>query len=281
MNEAFAAQVLSCLAAWEDDEFCKKTLGLSGAAGTIPRDRLNIDGGAIGIGHPVGASGNRIVLHLINAMHRLGLKRGIATEYRRGSRRRNADRGGLGKRMKETYTPALDVLGQRDLELGPFVDGGQGAAPWIHWKLRADEDGIVWLLLDKKGTGTNTLSEDVLTELDGALAKIEQDRPRGLVIRSAKQSGFIAGADINEFRGLTDPTKSRPLSRGVTPCFIGLTVSPCRRSRSFMAIVSAEAWRLRSLATTASPPTMPASAFPRSCSVCTPGLAARSASLAS
>jgi len=113
--------------------------------------------------------------------------------------------------MKETHTPALDVLGQRNLELGPFLDGGQSACPWIHWKLRADEDGIVWLLLDKKGTGTNTLSEDVLTELDGALAKIEQDRPRGLVIRSAKQSGFIAGADINEFRGLTDPTKIEAL----------------------------------------------------------------------
>jgi acetyl-CoA C-acetyltransferase len=80
LNEAFAAQVLGCLAAWEDDEFCRNALGLSSAAGSIPRDRLNIDGGAIGIGHPVGASGNRIVLHLINAMHRLGLKRGIATE---------------------------------------------------------------------------------------------------------------------------------------------------------------------------------------------------------
>ena len=49
-------------------------------AGRISRDRLNVDGGAIGTGHPVGASGNRIVLHLVNAMKRLGLKRGIATE---------------------------------------------------------------------------------------------------------------------------------------------------------------------------------------------------------
>ena len=80
LNEAFAAQVLGCLAAWEDEEFCRNALGLPGAAGSIPRDRLNIDGGAIGVGHPVGASGNRIVLHLINAMHRLRLKRGIATE---------------------------------------------------------------------------------------------------------------------------------------------------------------------------------------------------------
>ncbi|MGC1466423.1 MAG: acetyl-CoA C-acetyltransferase [Pseudolabrys sp.] len=80
LNEAFAAQVLGCLAAWEDDEFCRNALGLPGAAGRVPRDRLNVDGGAIGTGHPVGASGNRIVLHLVNAMKRLGLKRGIATE---------------------------------------------------------------------------------------------------------------------------------------------------------------------------------------------------------
>ena len=80
LNEAFAAQVLGCLAAWDDTEFCRDALGLSGAAGTISRDRLNVDGGAIGVGHPVSASGNRIVLHLVNAMKRLGYKRGIATE---------------------------------------------------------------------------------------------------------------------------------------------------------------------------------------------------------
>jgi acetyl-CoA C-acetyltransferase len=80
LNEAFAAQVLGCLAAWEDAEFCRDALGLDSPAGKIPRDRLNVDGGAIGVGHPVGASGNRLVLHLVNAMKRLGHKRGIATE---------------------------------------------------------------------------------------------------------------------------------------------------------------------------------------------------------
>jgi acetyl-CoA C-acetyltransferase len=80
LNEAFAAQVLACLAAWEDEDFCRQVLGLPGAAGTIDRARLNVDGGAVGLGHPVGASGNRIVLHLITALERLGLKRGIATE---------------------------------------------------------------------------------------------------------------------------------------------------------------------------------------------------------
>ena len=80
LNEAFAAQVLGCVAAWQDEVFCRDVLHLPGPAGTIDRGKLNVDGGAIGLGHPVGASGNRIVLHLVNAMKRLGLKRGIATE---------------------------------------------------------------------------------------------------------------------------------------------------------------------------------------------------------
>jgi acetyl-CoA C-acetyltransferase len=80
INEAFAAQVLACLAAWRDPDFGRRVLALDGAAGEIDRDRLNVDGGAIGLGHPVGASGNRIVLHLANALKRLGLTRGLATE---------------------------------------------------------------------------------------------------------------------------------------------------------------------------------------------------------
>lgn len=80
LNEAFAAQVLSCLSAWNDEAFCRAVLGLDGAFGRIDRDRLNVDGGAISLGHPVGTSGNRIVLHLANAMRARGAKRGIATE---------------------------------------------------------------------------------------------------------------------------------------------------------------------------------------------------------
>jgi acetyl-CoA C-acetyltransferase len=80
LNEAFAAQVLGCLAAWESDKFCRDILGLDAAAGTFDRAKLNVDGGAIACGHPVGASGNRITLHLVNAMKRLGKKRGITTQ---------------------------------------------------------------------------------------------------------------------------------------------------------------------------------------------------------
>lgn len=78
INEAFAAQVLGCLAAWRDEEWCQANLGRS-AYGELDMDRLNVDGGAIAQGHPVGASGARIVLHLLNALRTRGLRRGIAT----------------------------------------------------------------------------------------------------------------------------------------------------------------------------------------------------------
>ncbi len=79
INEAFAAQVIGCLRAFESDEFCKTHLGTTGALGSINPDRLNVDGGAIAVGHPVGASGARITLHLANVLKRENAKRGIAT----------------------------------------------------------------------------------------------------------------------------------------------------------------------------------------------------------
>lgn len=78
INEAFAAQVLACLAAWERDDYCSEHFGLAGALGPLDRTRLNVDGGAIAQGHPVGASGARIVLHLLHVLRRTGGKRGMA-----------------------------------------------------------------------------------------------------------------------------------------------------------------------------------------------------------
>jgi 3-hydroxyacyl-CoA dehydrogenase/enoyl-CoA hydratase/3-hydroxybutyryl-CoA epimerase len=96
----------------------------------------------------------------------------------------------------------MNLLGDRVLELGPKpAEGG----PWRHFRLTRDEDGIAWLLFDREGTSANTLSADVLEEFDAVLAALESQRPTGLVIRSAKTSGFIAGADVNQFRGATDP----------------------------------------------------------------------------
>lgn len=79
INEAFAAQVLGCVKAWESDTFCKEHLGLPNALGSIDEEKLNIDGGAIALGHPVGATGARIVLHTLNVLKRNNAKRGIAT----------------------------------------------------------------------------------------------------------------------------------------------------------------------------------------------------------
>jgi acetyl-CoA C-acetyltransferase len=79
LNEAFAAQVLACQRALDDRQFCRDILGLDEPVGSIAMDILNIDGGAISLGHPVGASGNRITLHLIHVMRRLKARHGVAT----------------------------------------------------------------------------------------------------------------------------------------------------------------------------------------------------------
>jgi acetyl-CoA C-acetyltransferase len=78
INEAFAAQVLGCLAAWKDEKYCREELGLEKPLGELNPEKLNVDGGAIALGHPVGASGTRIVLHLLKVLKRNNAKRGIA-----------------------------------------------------------------------------------------------------------------------------------------------------------------------------------------------------------
>jgi acetyl-CoA C-acetyltransferase len=79
VNEAFAAQVLGCLAAWESEAYCKEHFGLDRAFGAPDRARLNVDGGAIAIGHPIGASGARVVLHVLKVLERTGGRRGVAS----------------------------------------------------------------------------------------------------------------------------------------------------------------------------------------------------------
>lgn len=79
INEAFAAQVQACVLALNDANYCQQELGLKAPLGIIPSDKLNIDGGAISLGHPVGASGARIVLHLANILQRKHASTGIAS----------------------------------------------------------------------------------------------------------------------------------------------------------------------------------------------------------
>jgi 3-hydroxyacyl-CoA dehydrogenase/enoyl-CoA hydratase/3-hydroxybutyryl-CoA epimerase len=68
-----------------------------------------------------------------------------------------------------------------------------------HWNLEQRDDGVVVLSFDRAGSSVNTFAQEVLIELDSLLERLALDPPKGLVIRSAKTSGFIAGADIKEF----------------------------------------------------------------------------------
>jgi len=78
-NEAFAAQVIACVEALKSDEYCKEYIGLDSSLGEIPKDKLNIHGGAVACGHPVGMSGTRIVLHMAHILKQKNAKRGIAS----------------------------------------------------------------------------------------------------------------------------------------------------------------------------------------------------------
>ncbi|MGK7651585.1 3-hydroxyacyl-CoA dehydrogenase NAD-binding domain-containing protein [Roseovarius sp. B08] len=92
----------------------------------------------------------------------------------------------------------LKFLGETRLELGP-VGEAHG-----NWRSGRDESNGLWLVLDKTGSSVNTISEDVIRELDDHIAAAEADKPAALVIRSAKQAGFAAGADITGFESMTD-----------------------------------------------------------------------------
>lgn len=78
INEAFAAQVLGCLAAWDDESYCKTELGLNDTIGAPALAKVNREGGAIAVGHPIGASGARIVLHVLESLRQRNESRGMA-----------------------------------------------------------------------------------------------------------------------------------------------------------------------------------------------------------
>ena len=82
-----------------------------------------------------------------------------------------------------------------------------------HWRLETDADNIAWLHLDKADAGANSLGREVVDELDNILDELETERPTGLVILSDKSSGFIAGADINEFTKIENMDQARKLIR--------------------------------------------------------------------
>ena len=96
-----------------------------------------------------------------------------------------------------------------------------------NWSLEKDADGVAWLTLDKPGTSANVLSGSVLAELDGLLATLEKEPPRALVVISAKKSGFVAGADIREFTGITDADSGYGLIHRGQQVLNRLAALPC------------------------------------------------------
>jgi 3-hydroxyacyl-CoA dehydrogenase/enoyl-CoA hydratase/3-hydroxybutyryl-CoA epimerase len=95
-----------------------------------------------------------------------------------------------------------------------------------HWRGEIDTDGVAWLALDKAGASTNSLSRDVMEELDAMLTELAQKRPKAMILTSAKR-GFIAGADIKEFVGIRTPDQAYELIRQGQQVLDKLAALPC------------------------------------------------------
>jgi 3-hydroxyacyl-CoA dehydrogenase/enoyl-CoA hydratase/3-hydroxybutyryl-CoA epimerase len=95
------------------------------------------------------------------------------------------------------------------------------------WKMERDADGIAWLTLDKPGTSTNVLGQAVIAELGKLLDSLEANVPKGVVIRSGKANGFIAGADIKEFTSFRSAADAYTLIRAGQQVFDRIEALPC------------------------------------------------------
>ncbi len=80
-----------------------------------------------------------------------------------------------------------------------------------HWQLIKENNGIVVAVVDKAGESANSLSGEVMAEFDGILDQLDKQPPKGLIVRSGKETGFIAGADIEEFSQLDSAEMGRVL----------------------------------------------------------------------
>lgn len=95
------------------------------------------------------------------------------------------------------------------------------------WTVERDADSVVWLTIDKPETSANVLSSSVLIELDAVLAPLTKAPPRAVIIISGKKSGFIAGADIKEFTGITNVEDGFRLIHGGQEVLNRLDALPC------------------------------------------------------
>jgi len=102
----------------------------------------------------------------------------------------------------------------------------QAAGAYRHWRLDKDADGIVWLTFDREGASTNTFSKEVMDELGAIIDRLAAERPKGVVIRSGKESGFIAGADVDEFTRIDEVEEALAIVRRGWDTFNRLAALP-------------------------------------------------------
>ncbi len=120
----------------------------------------------------------------------------------------------------------LSALARPVLELGPFeADKRSGR----RLSLERTDAGVAWLLIDREDSPVNTFDATFMEELAAQLEVLEAEVPKALVIRSAKPAGFAMGADINEFRGLTDRGEAGRRVEEANALFDRLERLPCRK----------------------------------------------------
>ncbi len=88
-----------------------------------------------------------------------------------------------------------------------------------HWRLHSDMDNVCWLTLDRADEKTNSLSREVLSELEQIVTEVEQTPPRGLVLQSGKPGSFVVGADVREFEDVTDAAEASESIRQIHQLF--------------------------------------------------------------
>lgn len=97
----------------------------------------------------------------------------------------------------------------------------------LHWRMESDADEVAWLTLDRIGSSANSLNGPVLEELADLLQQLRRSHPRGVVLLSGKASGFVAGADIGEFRSIRSPEQALPLVQRAQAILNDLESLPC------------------------------------------------------
>ena len=95
------------------------------------------------------------------------------------------------------------------------------------WQAETDDNGVLWLTLDKQDSSTNVLSVSVLDQLEVVVKQIAGDRPRAVIIQSGKKSGFIAGADIKEFLEVSNQQEALIMIKRGQNIFTRIEALPC------------------------------------------------------